>query len=453
MAELRGLAEAELLEVVDALQEGLQVIDREYRFVYLNQAAVAHSRARPAELLGRTMSECYPGIESTPMFTVLRRCMEEGVPASLDNEFRYPDGKVRNFELRMRRCAAGAVILSIDVTERRGLEGQLRQAQKMEAVSQLAGSVAHDFNNLLSVILSYTAMMLEEQPPDSPMIADLEAIRQAGQRGAELTRQLLTLSRNQPETLRPIDLNAQLAQSEPLWRRLLLDIRVVLHLAPAPVRVLGDPGKLEQIVLNLLVNARDAMPGGGVVTIETDTVELDAEYASRHVGVVAGRYGLLAVSDSGTGMDAETQARIFEPFFTTKPVGKGTGLGLATVFGIVKQANGHVWVYSELGKGSAFRIYLPSADHVTASLAPEQEPRDGGGSEVILLVEDEPLVRTLAAGILQRAGYTVLVADDAAHAQALSAANPEGVDLLITDVILPDGSGPDVVDRIAGEQP
>jgi nitrogen-specific signal transduction histidine kinase len=340
------------------------------------------------------------------------------------------------------------------MTERRALEEQFRQAQKMEAVGRLAGGVAHDFNNLLTVILSYTDMLMEDASPKDARAEDLSEIRKAAVAAASLTRQLLAFSRQQVIEPRLLNLNDVVESSEKMLRRLIgEDIDVQATLSSTPLTVLIDPGQLEQVMMNLAVNARDAMPTGGKLTLETANVTLDAEYARDHWPVTPGNFAMLAVSDIGCGMDEQTRSRMFEPFFTTKGAAHGTGLGLATVYGIVKQSNGFISVYSEPGKGTSFKIYLPLLDE-----APEQYAAKPGseatptpsGTETILLAEDATAVRVAARQILERLGYTVLEA--ANGADALSAARA-AIDLLLTDVVMPEMSGRELVDRFAKLRP
>ena len=333
-------------------------------------------------------------------------------------------------------------------------EEQLRQSQKMEAIGRLSGSVAHDFNNLLSVILSYSELALADLKPVDPLRADIESIRAAGGKAAELTQQLLAFSRQQALAPRVIELNDVLRESEKMLRRLLgADIEIVSHYARTLSRVKVDPGQIDQVLLNLVVNARDAMPNGGKLTIETKEVVLDELYTSEHFGVANGPHVMLAVSDTGVGMDQKTQARIFEPFFTTKELGKGTGLGLATVFGIVKQSGGHIWVYSEPGGGTTFKIYLPVTEAVDVEVPVVATPVTLQGTETILLVEDQDEVRKVAHAILRRYGYHVIEARNAGEALLSCERHPRTIHLLLTDVVMPQISGRELAERLALVRP
>jgi two-component system cell cycle sensor histidine kinase/response regulator CckA len=333
-------------------------------------------------------------------------------------------------------------------------EDQLRHAQKMDAVGRLAGGVAHDFNNVLSVILSYSDLLLSELPTGDPMRGDVEEIRKAGKHAADLTRQLLMFSRQQVLEPKVLDLNDVITRMDKMLRRVVgEDVELVSTRAATLGKVRVDPGSMEQVIMNLVVNARDAMPVGGKLTIETANVILDEAYAEEHLGVKAGPYVLLAVSDSGGGMDRATQARIFEPFFTTKAMGKGTGLGLSTVFGIVQQSGGSIWVYSELGKGTSFKVYLPVVEGELEEAQPQIAPTTLRGSETILLVEDEAQVRAVAHGILARKGYRVLVAASGGEALLLCEKHAGVIDLLLSDVVMPQMSGPELARRLATLRP
>ena len=341
-----------------------------------------------------------------------------------------------------------------DVTEQRHLEEQFRQSQKMEAVGQLAGGIAHDFNNLLTAILGNTQLLLRELPPGDSKRGDVEEIRKASERAASLTRQLLAYSRRQMLQPEVLDLNVVVAEMDKMLRRLIGEhIALVAVLAPDLGRVRADPNQIEQVIVNLAVNARDAMPDGGKLTVETANVDLDEAFAQAHLGSVPGSYALLAVTDTGAGMDATVRAHLFEPFFTTKEVGKGTGLGLATVYGIVKQSGGYISVYSEPGRGSSFKIYLPRI--ATPADAPPGPQKSGPapGSETVLVVEDEAAVLTLSRRALEAQGYVVLAASDPAAALRVVERHGGMIHLLLTDVVMPGLSGRELADRLTAQRP
>jgi PAS domain S-box-containing protein len=371
----------------------------------------------------------------------------------------FDQPRERDAKLIRLFSAVGAQIGS--VVERRRAEEALRKseeqfhhAQKMEAVGQLTGGVAHDFNNLLSVILSYSVLLAEELPADDPRREDLLEIKEAGQRAASLTQQLLAFSRRLALQPRVVDLNQVMAGTEKMLRRLIgEDVELTVVLAPAAASVNVDPGQMEQVIMNLAVNARDAMPTGGQLTIEIAGVELDEAFVSEHAGSTAGPHIMLSVSDSGCGMDAATQARVFEPFFTTKERGRGTGLGLSTVFGIVRQSAGTIWLSSEKGKGTTFKIYLPVAKAAAEKVTwLPVEPARLHGSETVLVVEDEEGVRKLVRSILQRNGYRVLEAKDGADALRVAEQQPN-IDLLLTDVVMPHMSGAETAMRLLAIRP
>ena len=345
-----------------------------------------------------------------------------------------------------------------DVTERRALEQQLRQAQKMEAVGRLAGGIAHDFNNLLMVISGYSEFLLERIGADPTLRGHAQEIANAAERATSLTRQLLAFSRKQMLAPKIVDLNGVVTENVKMLTRLIgEDIDLVMVPGPDIGAVKADPGQIEQVIMNLAVNARDAMPHGGKLTIETANVTLDANYARFHAPVKPGDYVMLAISDTGMGMDADTQAHIFEPFFTTKGL-KGTGLGLSTVYGIVKQSEGYIWVYSEAGKGTSFKIYLPRFSATGEALATQpalaaDADQPSPGHETILLVEDEENLRRLARQSLENQGYTVLEAPDGAAAIQISQAHTGPIHLLLTDVIMPGMNGRELANQISPTRP
>ena len=342
-----------------------------------------------------------------------------------------------------------------DVSEQRMLEAQLRQSQKMEAVGQLAGGVAHDFNNLLTVIKGYSRMVLDDPGREENVTENVEQIDAAAERAAALTRHLLAFSRKQVLQPKVIDLNSLVINLDRMLRRV---IGENIQMVTVPGRDLGsvkaDPGQIEQVLLNLVVNARDAMPRGGQVTIETANVQLDETYVHEHDGVRPGRYVMIAVSDTGVGMDALTQSRIFEPFFTTKELGRGTGLGLSTVYGIVKQSGGHIWVYSEPGHGTTFKIYFARVDDPAEKIPLAVTPgTDSRGYETILLVEDDEQVRELTRSVLADRGYTVLVAENAAALTKICETHTAAVHVVLTDVVMPTISGREVASRALARWP
>jgi len=341
-----------------------------------------------------------------------------------------------------------------DVTEQRRLQAQLMQAQKMEAVGRLAGGVAHDFNNLLTVIISYSDLLLEDLGRDDPKREDVAAVRKAAEGAAALTHQLLAFSRQQVLQPKVLDVNATVASTEKLLRRLIgEDIQLVAKLGSGLGSVKADPGQIEQVIMNLAVNARDAMPAGGQLTIETANVEMDEAYVRGHPLAQPGRYVMLAVSDTGTGMDEQTKAHIFEPFFTTKELGKGTGLGLATVYGIVKQSGGFIWLYSEPGHGTSFKIYMPRVDESAERATPAAAAPLPRGTETILVVEDAPAVRAVTRQVLERQGYTVLEAPNGGAALVLATKHHGPIHLLLTDVVMPGVNGRQLAEQLARPRP
>ncbi len=451
-----------LRAIIDHIPCGVFWKDRDSVYLGCNhRVARDFGSDSPDQLVGRTdRSICPDPAEAEFYMACDRRVMEAGEPMlGIEEVQTRPDGSkaVLLTSKVPLRDAAGAVVgvLGVyqDVTDRKLLEEQYRQAQKMEAVGRLAGGVAHDFNNLLTVINGFSQLLLASLPERHEARSAVEEIGKAGERAANLTRQLLAFSRKQMLQPRVLDLNALVADMARMLPRLLgEDVELRTTLAPDLPRIKADPGQVEQVVMNLVVNSRDAMPRGGKLTIETADAVLDEGYCRNHPGLRPGRYVLLAVSDTGSGMDPATLARVFEPFFTTKEQGKGTGLGLATVYGIVQQTNGHVAAYSEVGIGTTFKVYLPATDEARpASVAgPAATP---GGRETVLLVEDEESVRSLARRLLHALGYHVLEASSGPDALRLAAAHRGGIDLLLTDVVMPRMSGRELADRLAEARP
>ncbi len=452
-------SEAEYRSLIQGAAYGIYRSTTEGKFLDVNPALVAMlGYDSEAELLAANLAtEIYrdPGERARIVAQHLERW------DGLEVEWKRKDGTPITVRLSGRavRDAQGALTyfegIAENITEQRLLEAQLRQAQKMEAVGRLAGGVAHDFNNLLMVMRGYTELLLGRLGANDPLRRNVEEIQKAADRATSLTQQLLAFSRKQVMQPKIFDLNAVVSDTEKMLRRLIgEDIELATILGAELGRVKADPGQIEQVILNLAVNARDAMPQGGKLVLETANVELTQAFARQHPGVTPGPHVMLAMSDTGVGMDAETQARIFEPFFTTKEKGKGTGLGLATVYGIVKQSGGYIWVYSEAGQGTTFEIYLPRVeDAVTTDQEEQVASQPPSGSETVLLVEDEEPVRKLAREFLENTGYTVLEAEDPVEAMHLSDRHQGPIHLMVTDVVMPKMSGHELAQQMASVRP
>lgn len=436
-------------KIINSISDPIFVKDRKHRWVLLNDAFCTFMGLGRQELIGKSDYAIFPENEADVFWSKDEEVFVKGLENV--NEEKITDGRMTTHTIVTTKNLyedekGEKYIVGIirDVCEQRRLEEQLRQSVKMEAIGTLAGGVAHDFNNLLTVILGYSDIALQRVGQDDPVVKNIEQIRKAGQRAALLTNQLLSFSRKQVVQPKVIHLNEVIADMEKMLKRLIGEnIDLVSMLDPRLARVMADPGLIGQVIMNIAINARDAMPHGGKLTIETANVFLGEDYARHHFEAEPGHYVMLAFSDTGCGMSEATLSHVFEPFFTTKSKGKGTGLGLSVVFGIVKQSGGHIWVYSEPGSGTTFKIYLPSFEQDSEWLdrgAESQEPPTGGG-ETVLLVEDDDLVRDLAGISLRNYGYTVLEARDGYEALKTCSSHESLIHILVTDVVMPGMNG------------
>jgi PAS domain S-box-containing protein len=441
------------------------VYDRDtLEFLAVNDAAVSRYGYSRDEFLSMTIKDIRSAANVPALLDNISH--ESGANSAGSWQHQKKDGSVIEVEIMSHVLVfAGRnakLVLANDVTERNSAlaalvetEEQLRQSQKLEGVGQLAGGIAHDFNNLLTVIIGFSSLAMRSLQAEDPLLGNLQEIKKAGDRATSLTRQLLAFSRRQVLQPKVLNLDSVVSEMEKMLRRIIgenIDLRAVLE--PTLGNVNADPGQIEQILLNLVVNARDSMPNGGKLTIETDNVYLDEEYVKHHLGAQVGPHVMLAVSDTGHGMDQQTIPRIFEPFFTTKELGKGTGLGLSTVYGIVKQSGGNIWVYSEVGKGTTFKIYLPRVDaEVEEYRRAVDEATRASGSETILLVEDEEMLRKLARQTLGGKGYQIIEAANGDEAITLSKQHEESIHLLLTDVIMPGMNGRELATRLLETRP
>jgi PAS domain S-box-containing protein len=454
----RGASEERYRRLVQAMPLPVWVYDVEtLRILAVNDSAVAHYGYGRDEFLSMTIAQLRPP-EDVPRLLDEVRSAGDRLRRSANWRHVKKDGTVievetsgHAIEIDGRRAR---IVVVNDVTEKRRIEQQLRQALKMDAVGKLAAGIAHDFNNLLTVIMSYSDLLASELEPDDPRRADVEEIRRSSESAAGLTRQLLAFSRQQVVQPRIVRLNQVVMGTGKMLKRLIgesVELAVSLSREAGAVRI--DTGQLEQVAVNLALNARDAMPHGGRLLIETKNVDFAEPTADEESLYPPGHYVMLAVSDNGVGMDKPTQARIFEPFFTTKDPGRGTGLGLATVYGIVSQNGGFISVYSEPGRGTSFKVYFPRVDDPVAVEEAVTAGEPPGGKESILVVEDDAAVRTLVRQSLQRLGYHVLEAPDGESALAVAAKHPEPIHLVLTDLIMPRMSGRNLAEKVVELRP
>jgi PAS domain S-box-containing protein len=460
--EQLGEYRSRLASIIDSSEDAILSKGLDGTITSWNRGAERMYGYAPDEVVGKHISLLIPSDRANEVPEILRKVAEGERTEHHESVRVTKDGRRLDVSISVSplRDAAGdivgASVIARDITAQKRAEGQLRQSQKMEAIGRLAGGVAHDFNNILGIINACAEFLRDRIDPAAEPSLYVENIRKALERGTSLTKQMLAFSRTSAIQPRILDLNERLREISKLLRPLLGDDIEVLIVPRSPSAVVEtDPGQLDQIVVNLAVNARDAMPRGGKFILETSAVRLDEDFAERHQSVPAGKYVLLAVSDTGSGMDEATASRIFEPFFTTKDVGKGTGLGLATVYGIVKQSGGHILVYTEPGQGTTFKIYLPSAEHkIGLASEPEAETVSlNRRGTTILLAEDDEIMRSLTRKLLEEHGYAVVEADDGKSALEWVQSHPDPIDLLLTDVVMRRMSGPELVEHLTASHP
>jgi two-component system cell cycle sensor histidine kinase/response regulator CckA len=445
--------------LVELLPHRIIVKDRNSKTLFCNSNYARDVGLPVEEIIGKDAFAFHPPELAEAYHRDDQRVISTGVTIDVEEVYRVGDDDIWIHTLKVPYRDEtgeniGVLVVFEEITERKELEAKLRQSQKLEGIGQLAGGVAHDFNNLLTVILGHCELMTRVLDPRDPLASNVEEIRKCGDRAAVLTRQLLAFSRRQVLQVKVLDLNALVTGLNKMLQRLIGEtVDLQLALAPALSSIKADPGQIEQVIMNLVVNARDAMHDGGKLTIETSDVVLDAEYAAHHVAVSPGAHVLLAVTDSGCGMDSATANRIFEPFFTTKPAGKGTGLGLSTVYGIVKQSGGSIWCYSELGQGTTFKIYFPVVAEQAVTVRPEKPSPVAGGTETVLVAEDDASVRSLIEQILAADGYSVIAAANGAEALVEYKSRGADIDLVITDLVMPDMGGKELEKRLIEIQP
>jgi PAS domain S-box-containing protein len=460
-SEQIGEYRARLASIIDSSEDAILAKTLEGTITNWNRGAERIYGYSPEEVIGKNIAMLVPEDRPDEIPEILRKIARgEGIE-HYESVRLTKDGRRLNVSISVSPLRdtngeiVGASAIARDITEQRRAEDQLRQGQKMEAIGRLAGGVAHDFNNVLGIINACAEFLRDRIDPASEPATYVENIKKATDRAAALTRQLLAFSRRQVVKPLILDLNDRVKDLTRLLRPLMGDDVEILVVPRSDSAIVeADPGQLDQIVMNLAVNARDAMPKGGRFILETDTVEFDEHFAEQHRPLKPGKYVMLAVSDSGSGMDKATLSRIFEPFFTTKEPGKGTGLGLSTVYGIAQQSGGHIWVYSEPGRGTTFKVYLPSAAHrLTSPASAEAEAVAPKRVARILLVEDDEIMRSLTLKLLQEQGYSVIEANNGKAALEWAEANPGQIDLLLTDVVMPAVSGPELAERLARSHP
>ncbi len=456
----RQATEATMNAILDNAPVSIFTKDREGRYTFINRRAEELLPAPREQMLGHTNFDFYPQEEAAKFHADDMQVVQTGITILREGDYSLPDGLHTFITVKFALWDSDQTIYALcgiitDITERKQLQAQLYQSQKMEGIGRLAGGIAHDFNNLLTAIMGYTELAAMDLEPDSAILPHLDIVQQTAQRAAALTRQLLAFARKQILQPEVFSLNDLILDADKLLRRVIgADVELVTLPAADLRYVKADPNQLTQVLVNLAVNARDAMPHGGKLNIETHNVTLDAHYARQHAEVQPGDYVMMVVGDTGTGMTEEVKARLFEPFFTTKEPGKGTGLGLATCYGIVKQNDGHIWVYSEPGHGTIFKVYLPVVNEPPSVLhKPDTAPAIPTGTETILLAEDDSVVRSLATQILEDHGYRVLVASNGSEALRLAAETTEEIHLLITDVVMPHLGGRELSRRLLTLRP
>lgn len=462
MVSVLNKSETLVVALLESASQAIVSIDRTGKIVLANPRTEEIFGYNRAELLGNTIEMLLPDAKraahTRERSEYFSRPHVRPMGIGMELAGRRKDGTEFPVEVSLSYVEIEQDIYGIafvsDISQRKTLEEQLQHAQKMEAVGRLAGGVAHDFNNMLTVISGYNRMLLDELSPGDPLRDYAEEAITAADRAAELTNQLLTFSRRQIVQPRVVNVNTVVSHAEKMLRRLIgEDIELVLRLGHDVGNIKVDPGHLEQAIVNLAVNSRDAMPLGGRLTVESSNVHLDENYARSHVGVKPGEFVMIAVSDNGTGMDEKTRRHIFEPFFTTKEKGKGTGLGLATVYGIVKQAGGDIWVYSEPGQGTVFKLYFPRVREEAAETSAPEPVGPVATQETVLLVEDEQSVRELTFKMLQKLGYRILTANGGAEALEISRSHTGPISILVTDVVMPGMSGRQLADVLKASRP